>query len=120
LPNNSIVTNDDFGKYCLSEYLMSNWYRLQHDELLLNLHVQPGAKCSDIIGLHGDSLKVKVAASPIEGRANSILIRYIADLFGVPMKNVEIKQGLQSRRKLISILHTKINPEILLLTKTSR
>lgn len=93
---------------------MSDWYRHQHEAIMLNLHVQPGAKRCEIVGLHGDALKIKLAAPPIEGRANEALLKFIAELFDVPLRNVELKRGEQSRRKLVVIIGSEINPDQLL------
>lgn len=95
---------------------MSEWYRHQHETILLGLHVQPGAKRSEIVGLHGNALKLKLAAPPIEGRANEALLKFIAELFDVPLRNVELKQGEQSRRKLVVVVGSNVNPESLIST----
>ena len=47
--------------------------------------------------MHGDAIKVRLAASPVEGRANAALRAYLADAFGVPLRNVEIIGGQASR-----------------------
>jgi uncharacterized protein (TIGR00251 family) len=93
---------------------MSEWYRCVGDVLTLTLHVQPGAKRSEITGLHGEALKIRLAAPPIDGRANEALIKYIAGLFEVPQRQVELKQGGQSRHKVLAITGSKIAPESLL------
>jgi uncharacterized protein len=80
-----------------------SWYRIEGDTITLTLHVQPGAKTSSLAGLHGDALKIRLAAPPIEGRANEALLRYLADLFDVPRRNVELKQGEQSRHKRVLV-----------------
>ncbi|MEP7208264.1 MAG: DUF167 domain-containing protein [Casimicrobiaceae bacterium] len=71
--------------------------------LLLTLHVQPGAKATEAAGVHGDALKVRLAAPPVEGKANAALVRFIAAAFGVPMRQVEIVQGGSSRRKVVAV-----------------
>ena len=96
---------------------MADWHR-QHDGIItLTLHVQPGAKHSEIVGLHGDALKIKLAAPPVEGRANAALLRFIAELFRVAVRDVELNQGDQSRRKVVSISGSAVNPETLLPNK---
>jgi uncharacterized protein len=85
--------------------------------MILTLHVQPGAKRSEIVGLHGGALKIKLAAPPIEGRANDALLRFITDLFAVPLRNAELKQGEQSRHKVVAVSGSKIEPESLLPVK---
>jgi uncharacterized protein (TIGR00251 family) len=93
---------------------VSEWYRRTGDVLTLTLHVQPGAKRTDVAGLHGEALKIRLAAPPIEGRANEALLRFIADAFGVPLRQVELKQGGQSRHKVVAITGSKVEPESLL------
>lgn len=81
---------------------------------MLTLHVQPGAKRSEIVGLHGEALKIKLSAPPIEGRANEALLKYIAELFAVPLRNIELKHGGQSRHKVVAVTGSSIEPECLL------
>ena len=94
---------------------MSEWYRRNGEVITLTLHVQPGAKRTDVAGLHGEALKIRLAAPPIEGRANEALLRFIAESFGVTLRQVELKQGGQSRHKIVAITGSKIEPESLLL-----
>jgi uncharacterized protein (TIGR00251 family) len=93
---------------------VSEWYRRNGDILTLTLHVQPGAKRTDVAGLHGEALKIRLAAPPIEGRANEALLKFIAESFGVPLRQVELKQGGQSRHKVVAITGSKVEPESLL------
>lgn len=93
---------------------MSEWYRRNGDVLTLTLHVQPGAKRTDVAGLHGEALKIRLAAPPIEGRANEALLKFIASTFGVPLRQVELKQGGQSRHKVVAITGSNVEPESLL------
>jgi uncharacterized protein (TIGR00251 family) len=93
---------------------MSEWYRRNGEVLTLTLHVQPGAKRTDVAGLHGEALKIRLAAPPIEGRANEALLKFIAEFFGVPLRQVELKQGGQSRHKVVAITGSKVEPESLL------
>lgn len=93
---------------------MADWYRRNADVITLALHLQPGAKRSEIAGLHGAALKIRLAAAPIEGRANEALLKFIAKLFGVPLRHVELKQGGQSRHKVVAITGSAIDPESLL------
>ena len=81
---------------------------------MLSLHVQPGAKQTSVAGLHGDVLKIRLAAPPIEGRANEALLRFIADFFRVPLRNVELKKGEQSRHKCVEVRGSKVPPQTLL------
>ncbi len=93
---------------------MSAWYRRNGEIITLTLHIQPGAKRTDVAGLHGDALKIRLAAPPIEGRANEALLKFIAESFCVPLRQVELKQGGQSRHKVVAITGSKVEPESLL------
>jgi uncharacterized protein (TIGR00251 family) len=90
---------------------MADWYRRDGENITLTLHVQPGAKRSEIAGLHGDALKIRLAAPPIEGRANEELLKFIAKLFDVPLRQVELKRGEQSRHKVILVQHSRVEPD---------
>ena len=93
---------------------MSEWYRRNGDVLTLTLHIQPGAKRTEVAGLHGEAVKIRLAAPPIEGRANEALLKFIAAFFGVPLRQVELKQGGQSRHKVVAITGSTVDPEKLL------
>lgn len=93
---------------------MAEWYRRKNEVITLTLHVQPGAKRSEIAGLHGDALKIKLAAPPIEGRANEALLKFIAGIFAVSLRNVELHRGNQSRHKVVAVTGSLIEPESLI------
>ncbi len=90
------------------------WFRREGDAVTLTLHVQPGAKKTEIAGLHGDALKIRLAAPPVEGKANAALLAFLAGKFGVPMRNVALKRGESSRIKVVSISGPQISPDSLL------
>jgi uncharacterized protein (TIGR00251 family) len=71
---------------------------------VLALHVQPSAKRSEFAGTHGDAVKVKLAAPPVDGKANAELIRFIAAEFGVPRRNVQLVRGETSRAKTVRVI----------------
>jgi uncharacterized protein len=93
---------------------VSEWYRRNGEVLTLTLHVQPGAKSTNVAGLHGEALKIRLAAPPIEGRANDALLKFIAESFEVPLRQVELKQGGQSRHKVVAITGSRVEPDSLL------
>ena len=69
----------------------------------LHLHVQPGASRTECAGVHGDCLKVRVAAVPTEGRANSELVEFLATRLNLRKSALVIRQGTSSRFKRIEI-----------------
>ena len=87
------------------------WLREDGDALVLTLHVQPGASRTEIAGVHGGALKVRLAAAPVDGRANDALRRFLAEAFGVPVRNVAIERGESSRRKVVRIEQPTRRPD---------
>jgi uncharacterized protein len=69
----------------------------------LELYVQPGARTSGFAGEHGGRAKVRLAAPPVEGKANEALIDFLAAHYGVPKRSVRITAGLKSRLKRVTI-----------------
>jgi uncharacterized protein len=71
---------------------------------LLSLRVSPGAKHTSLEGPYGDSaIKLKVAAPPVDGKANAEIVRYPAELLAVPRSGVAIVRGASSRDKTVLI-----------------
>ena len=89
---------------------MCMWYNRAIDTVTLSVYVQPGAKHTEIVGLHGDALKIRLASPPIDGRANNALLKYVAQLFDVPLRQVAIKHGDKSRCKKVVVIGSKIDP----------
>ena len=73
------------------------------DGVLLQLSVMPNAKRTEIDGLHDGALRVRLAAPPIDGRANEALIAWLAKALGIPKRDVEVLRGEASRRKQVAI-----------------
>ena len=73
------------------------------DAILLKVYLQPKASKNEIVGPYRDGIKVRVTAAPVEGRANEVLLKFLAKEFGVTPSSVEIVKGLRSREKLIKI-----------------
>jgi uncharacterized protein len=86
------------------------WYNQESNFVTINVYVQPGAKRTEIVGFYGEALKIRLASPPVEGRANEALLKYIAQLFDVPSRQVELKRGDKSRNKKIVITDSKIEP----------
>lgn len=83
---------------------MSDWFRQAADgRLTLTLHIQPGAKKTEFAGLHGDALKIRLAAPPVDGKANEALVKFVADTLGLPKSAVNLKSGQTSRRKVLEV-----------------
>lgn len=84
--------------------MSGSWISQAGDDVILVLHVQPGAKRTEIAGLHGDSLKIRLAAPPVDGKANDCLVAFLADRLGLPRARVALVAGATSRAKRVRIL----------------
>lgn len=71
--------------------------------IMLNLHIQPGAKRTECAGMYGDALKIRLAAPPVDGKANAALIEYVAERLGCGRAAVTLKSGQTSRRKVLAV-----------------
>jgi uncharacterized protein (TIGR00251 family) len=65
----------------------------------VHVHVQPRAGRTQLVGRHGEALKVRVSAPPVDGRANEAAGRLLSAALGVPASRVVLVSGAQSRLK---------------------
>jgi uncharacterized protein len=70
---------------------------------VLRLRVVPNAKRSEVVGVHGDAIKVKVQAPAMDGKANEALLEFLAGKLAVPRRAVQLVAGEKSRDKTVSI-----------------
>lgn len=84
---------------------MSTWHRYdpQRRRLTLNIHVQPGAASTGVAGLHGDAVKIRIAAPAADDKANRALIGFLQHALGVRAAQVCIRHGTRGRRKVVEI-----------------
>ena len=84
--------------------------RIDHREnsIRFPVHVQPRASRTEIVGLHGDALKVRLAAAPVDGAANAALVELLADALGISRRAVRIVAGEMSRGKVVEVDGTDV------------
>ncbi|NWG30143.1 MAG: YggU family protein [Rhodocyclaceae bacterium] len=82
---------------------MADWVQADGTGVILTLHIQPGAKKTEVAGLHGGALKIRLAAPPVEGRANEALIAFLAKKLGAGRTAVELLSGQTARAKRVRI-----------------
>jgi len=82
---------------------VSAFYQWRGDELLLDLHLQPGASRIGFAGLHGERLKIRISAPPVDGKANRMLMAFLSEAFAVGKQQVSLLSGQSSRQKRIAI-----------------
>ncbi|MDT8383571.1 MAG: DUF167 family protein [Gammaproteobacteria bacterium] len=94
------------------------WYRWEGDTLTLSVRVQPKASSDEIVGpcadpLGGESLKVRITAPPVDGKANAQLVKFLAKAFGVAKSRVSVLAGEGGRQKRVQIsAPTRLPPPI--------
>jgi len=69
----------------------------------INIYVQPRASKNEIAGMHGDALKIRLTAPPVDNAANTALVEFIAEKLGVPKGRVRVVAGATARRKVVEI-----------------
>ena len=79
------------------------WLRSSAGTATLTVHVQPGARKTEVVGPHGDALKIRLAAPPVDGKANAALIEFIAERLNRPKSAICLIGGQTSRHKLLEI-----------------
>jgi hypothetical protein len=67
------------------------------------VHVVPRSAASAVAGRHGDAVKIRLAAPPVDGAANDELVRFLAERLAVPRGAIAIAAGRSSRRKSVTI-----------------
>jgi hypothetical protein len=68
------------------------------------VHVQPRATRSEIVGLHGDAIKIRLAAPPVDDAANEALVEILAEALGVSRRAVRIVSGARARSKMVEVV----------------
>lgn len=76
-----------------------NWLQTNERGFILRLHIQPKASKSEVKGLHGDRLKIRVAAPPVDGEANEELLRFLKRTISVSGLSLTLLRGQTSREK---------------------
>ncbi len=80
-----------------------SWLVADGRGVTLRLHIQPGAKKTEVVGMHGDALKIRLAAPPVDGKANACLLLFLAETLGVAKSAVSLVSGDTSRAKRVHV-----------------
>ncbi len=96
---------------------MPIWFRRDDARgvLVICIHAMPGARRTEVAGLHGEALKVRVAARAVDGKANDALLAFIAERLGVARRDVRLASGEKSREKRLEVIGARADPETALL-----
>jgi uncharacterized protein (TIGR00251 family) len=88
-----------------------SFFQWQGDNLLLQVYLQPRASKDEIVGPHNGSLKIRITAPPVDGKANKHLQKFLAKTFSVPANNITLLRGETSRNKRFVIKQPGQLPE---------
>lgn len=79
--------------------------RITQDErgVTFAVKVTPRAARDEIVGIENEMLKIRLHAPPVEGKANRVLIEFVAALLGVARTRIEIVRGASSRIKVLRV-----------------
>jgi len=80
-----------------------SWFRWDGADLVLACHLQPKASRDEFAGRHGERLKIRLTAPPLEGKANAQLLAFLGTAFGVAKSQVRLESGELSRQKRVRI-----------------
>jgi uncharacterized protein len=69
----------------------------------IRVHVIPNAKSDEVVGEHGDAIKIKLRAPAVEGKANTALRRFLAEKLSIPQRAIVLEHGQKSPDKVIRI-----------------
>lgn len=84
-------------------------FQQTNDGIVFCIKVIPKAFKSEAIGWEGELLKIRLAAVPAKGEANSELIRFLADFFAIAKSRIKLVKGETSRHKKICISDTPLS-----------
>lgn len=88
--------------------------------MILRIHAQPQARRTEVVGPHGDSLKIRVAAPALDNRANEALVAFVAERFGVSRRDVVLLSGEKAREKRLQVRAPCADPEAALAASPAR
>lgn len=73
------------------------------NQLFITIYLQPGAKKTEVSGMHDGHIKIKINSPPVDGKANEALIMFLSTILNIPKYKINIISGEKSRVKKISI-----------------
>lgn len=86
---------------------MADFYQWDNQDLMLAVYIQPRARKTEIVGIHANRLKIRIAAPPVDGKANQVLVKFLAKTFAVSQSQVTLLHGATGREKRFKIQQPK-------------
>jgi len=87
---------------------MECFTKLPNNSFSLSVYVQPRASRNRLAGMHGKAVKLCITAPPVDDKANTAVLAFLAKLFGLPKSALQIKTGRQARNKQIIITNISL------------
>lgn len=85
-------------------------YHWNKTKLIINVCIQTCASCDEIVGFQNERLKIRITASPVDGKANLHLIKFLSKVFGTPRSNILLLKGKANKNKRLQIFSPKKLP----------
>ncbi len=83
--------------------VLPDWAQWRAEQLVILLHVQPGARRTAVVGVHGSRLKIALHAPPVDGKANAELLRFFCAQLNLRPGQVQLLSGAASRQKAVAV-----------------
>ena len=80
-----------------------SWITDSKEGVIIQVHASPRASKTQVQGLHGDALKIRLQAPPVDGKANETLIEFLAKTLGIPQRQITLISGQTSRQKRLNL-----------------
>jgi len=92
---------------------------MSKDRTRIQVHVQPNARRNEILGFREGLLWLRIAASPVEGKANRELVDYLSEILGVSKSSVEVERGTTGRHKTVAVEGISLERALLLINEAA-
>jgi len=89
--------------FLLTYFYMNNWFSIAENSIHIGIKAVPGASKTEITGIRGNHLCIRIAAAPEDGKANACLCEFLAKTLGCPKRDVAIINGEKSRLKTVEV-----------------
>lgn len=87
-----------------------HWHEWRDETLVLNLHIQPRARHPGVDGLHGERLRIRLGAPPVDGKANEALLDLLAADFDLPRRAISLTHGAHGTSKTVELAAPRALP----------
>jgi len=84
--------------------MAANWFKWEGEDLILKVQAKPRASRDEFAGVTGDTLKIRITAPPVDGKANAHLIEFLAQHFGVAKSRISLLRGHSTHTKWLRIV----------------